>query len=245
MNKSVIELEQHLATPTVQKKINSVIHSSVDIKKFCRSVMVAASNPDSAISTCERTSLVNALTNCAQDGLIPDGNEAAIVGYYDKKTGVINAKYTPMVAGVIKIILRDASIRRLVAECVYENDVFHYDVADPESFSHKPNWFGERGDMVGAYAMAEKHDGTKIFEALNMEQIIHIRSCAKKDFVWAKWTSEMARKSAVHRLSKYILVDSDIMQRDKDDYDFSIEPDNIKPVKEVVDINKELGLIGD
>ena len=244
MNVNISRLEKDLAAEPTQKKIGSVIHSSLDVKKFCRSVVLAASKPDSMILNYDRNSLINALISCAQDGLVPDGVEAAILPFYSKNSNVNLAKYTPMVDGVIKILLRDSSIKRLISECVYENDHFEYEVST-QHFVHKPDWFGERGKMVGCYAMIERMDGTKTFETLNMAQISEIRGCAKQKHVWDKWFSQMCRKSAIHRLSKYVLTDDKaIMQHDKDMYDFSIiQPDNIDVVEGVVDINKQLGLV--
>ncbi len=243
-NINIVRLERDLAAEITQKRIASVIHPSLDIKKFCRSVVLAASKPDSLMLNYDRNSLVNALIQCAQDGLLPDGVDAAILPFYSKGSNANLAKYMPMVDGVIKTLLRDNSIRRLISECVYKNDHFEYEVST-QHFVHRPDWFGERGEIVGCYAMVERVDGTKTFETLNMTQINEIRGCAKQKHVWDKWFSQMCRKSAIHRLSKYVLTDDKaIMQHDKDMYDFNIiQPDNIDMVEDVVDINKQLGLV--
>ena len=95
--------------------------------------------------------------------------------------------------------------------------------------------------MVGVYALAEKRDGTKMFAALNMTQVQQIRACAPQNPVWNKWPEQMAKKSAIHKLNKMFLADTQILEHDKDMYDFEVETPAKNDIK--IDINKELGIL--
>ncbi len=232
-------LEQTLACEKVQKKIGSVIHPTLNIQKFCRSVIVAANDPKSAISQCERESLINALINCASDGLIPDGVDAAITPYYDKNKGYSVASYMPMIDGIIKHIKNDPDVARIVSECVYENDEFSYEVGTQE-FIHRPHWFGERGDMIGVYAFVEKKDGTRFFQALNNADLLKIRGCSRSQKVWADWPQQMAKISAKRRLHRIFKIQGNIITRDDDLYTFEQKSEEDH---KIIDINEELGLL--
>jgi len=59
-------------------------------------------NPDLA-EKCEWGSILQASIKSAAMGLIPDGNEAAFVPFYDKKARVTKAQLVPMIGGYRKI----------------------------------------------------------------------------------------------------------------------------------------------
>ena len=80
----IIELAPQFAT---------MLPPDVSPDKF-REVALAAIRRMPGLVSCNRQSLFNALINAAQDGLMPDGREAAIV----PRKGMAN--YQPMVAGI-------------------------------------------------------------------------------------------------------------------------------------------------
>src|SRR5262245_22061972 len=92
-------------------------------------------NPD--LQRCEQRSLYNALMRCAQDGLWPDGREAALVVFRDKSRGPI-ATYMPMIGGLRKKARNSGEIVTWECYVVQENDFFDYALGDNPHIEHKP-----------------------------------------------------------------------------------------------------------
>src|SRR3546814_20446644 len=82
----------------------------------------------------------------AQDGLLPDGREGAIVPFKGK------ASWMPMVAGIMKKVRNSGEIADWNAHAVYENDEFDYLLGDDQRIYHKPT-MGDPGQVVGAYSI--------------------------------------------------------------------------------------------
>src|SRR3546814_14437724 len=87
----------------------------------------------------------------AQDGLLPDGREGAIVPFKGK------ASWMPMVAGIMKKVRNSGEIADWNAHAVYENDEFDYLLGDDQRIYHKPT-MGDPGQVVGAYSIVKLKD---------------------------------------------------------------------------------------
>lgn len=200
--------------------------SHIKPEKMQRVVMtVAQQNPDLLVA--DRRSLLGACIKCASDGLIPDGREAALVIFNTKtKDGgwVKAVQYMPMVAGLLKRARNSGDIASVTAQVVHEKDRFVWRPAEDKPIEHEaPPLNEDRGRPIGAYAMARLKDGTIACEVLSYAEIEKIRgvSRSKDKGPWVDWWSEMARKSAMRRLAKWLPMDSEdadrleqIVQRD-------------------------------
>src|SRR3546814_9174090 len=81
----------------------TTLFRSIPVEKFHRVAVTAiSSNPD--LLNVDRTSLFGALMKAAQDGLLPDGREGAIVPFKGK------ASWMPMVAGIMKKVRNSGEI---------------------------------------------------------------------------------------------------------------------------------------
>lgn len=231
----VTTFERNLAAPVIQSRIESALPAHVSVKKFSRTLASAAmSNP--MIASARFDSVINEVMKAASDGLVIDGKEAALVCYNSHKGVVVS--YLPMVAGVMKQIRQDKTVRNIVAEVVHKNDHFKYEIGSG-TFEHEPNWFSsDRGDVVGAYCMITRTDGTRQVEIMNRDQLNEVRSCAKSKNIWDTWFTEMCRKSVIHRISKYAQVGHEIVEHDHNVYDMEKK----QPESRMIDINEELGL---
>lgn len=210
--------------------------SHVGADKFTRVVMSAVQqNPD--ILAADKRTLLGACMKAAQDGLLPDGREAAIT-VYNTKAGKV-AQFMPMIAGILKKARNSGEISTIAAELVYTNDRFEYRVVNgkPEMI-HEPVVFGERGDVLGAYACAVLKDGSTMVEVMSKADIEKVRgaSRAKDSGPWVSWWGEMARKTVLRRLSKRLPSSSDreddlqrTIQRDDELYDLDEQPREVAP----------------
>lgn len=195
----------------------------VPVEKFIRTVMTAVQqNADLIVA--ERATLFTACLECASDGLLPDGREAAIVTFKNNKKGTVEAGYMPMVGGLLKMMRNSGEIATVFPNIVCENDEFTYWIDENgEHIKHTPN-FGDRGALTHAYTIARMKDGSVTTEVMSVAEIEKVRACAKaKDSgPWRDWYGEMAKKTVLRRVSKRLPSSTEIekaLERDDKFYD--------------------------
>src|SRR3954453_7102800 len=80
--------------PDFLEQIEYALPPTVTKQRFLRATVTALlTNPD--IGEATDISIFRALLRCAQDGLLPDGRQAAIAVYRNNKTGKKEASYLP------------------------------------------------------------------------------------------------------------------------------------------------------
>lgn len=220
---------QTLASEEMAAKIGQALIAGVDRARFIRTVLTAIQSSPWLIE-CDKGSLYNAVLRAAQDGLTPDGREGALVAFKGK------VAWMPMAYGIRK---RLAKCKILVeAHVVHANDDFSWELGDEPRILHVPVRLGsERGEMVGAYAIARTADGQTMHEVMDKEQIeaVQKQSRAGDSLMWTQFKSEAWRKTVLRRLAKSIpaLDDSveDMFKRDDEQYSFdeTVEPEAPQP----------------
>jgi recombination protein RecT len=197
-------VRQTLTTMGDQLKMALPSHVSVD--KFHRVTMTAIQSTP-ALLDADRRSLFGAITKAAQDGLLPDGREGALVMFGKQ------VQWMPMVAGILKKVRQSGELVSIAAHVVYEADDFIYRLGDDESIEHCPPALDKpRGNPIGVYAVATLTSGAKVREVMSKEQIEKVRkvSRASGNGPWVQWWEEMARKTVIRRLSKRLPMSTDI-----------------------------------
>lgn len=171
-------------------------------------------NPD--IAECDPVSVYDSVMRCAQDGLIPDGKESAIVVYGGKQGK--KAQYQPMIDGVLKRLRQSGLIEMIAAKAVFDGDDFDYWFDENgEHVKYRPD-FSASGDrkfkLVFAYAKLK--GGEMVVEVMNKAEVDRIRAASKTGSSsygpWAQWYDRMAVKSALHRLARRLPSSSETMQ---------------------------------
>ena len=196
----------------------------VDIARFKQNALVAASeNEDIANGNVSADSVLKVCSRAASDGVVLDGKEAAIVIGSVKKGSqwVKQAQYRLMVGGVMKMITRSPNLKRAIVQLVHENDVCTIDlVSDGVPINHTIDLKQERGEIIGAYALAELNDGSYTSpEYMTTAQINAVREgySSDKSPLWNKSWGEAARKTVLHRAKKRWPIESDIEVSLRDD----------------------------
>jgi recombination protein RecT len=188
-------------------QFQAALPAHITVEKFTRVAMTAIQN-NPALANADRQSLFGSIVRLAQDGLLPDGREAAIVMFGNK------AQAMPMIAGVLKKIRQSGDVSRVSAQVVYENDDFVWKLGFDEDVTHNPPPLDKpRGKAIGAYATAVLKDGSRLLEVMSLEEIEAVRnvSRAKGNGPWVQWWGEMARKTVMRRLSKRLPMSTDLM----------------------------------
>jgi len=227
------------ALKKMEPQFKMVLPDSISPERFARVATTALQNsPD--LLNCDRASLFNALMKCATDSLVPDGREAALVRFKN------SVAYMPMVFGILKLVRNSGELLTIASHIVYKSDKFKIRIDENgEHVTHEPNLIGERGEMIGAYALARTKDGGVFVEFMNNKQINDVRNVSKaKDGPWASsFYSEMVRKTVVRRLAKRLPMSTDVetvIARDNDFYDLNAdkEPVKIKTISEVDNVEE-------
>ena len=127
-----------------------VLPAHISVEKFQRTIATAAlANPK--LLECDRQSLLMAAMKLAQDGLLPDGREAALVPFKTRvKTGSgkndwgdsWQVQAMPMVYGLRKKVLQSGGVISLEVGVVYRREVeeghFIHEVGMEPPIRHRP-----------------------------------------------------------------------------------------------------------
>jgi recombination protein RecT len=199
---------QTLTQPAFREQLKMALPSHIPEDRFIRVALTAAQqNPDLLNpQKVDRNSLFGALVKAAQDGLLPDGREGAIVPYKGK------AQWQPMVAGIMTKVRRSGEIANWEVAAVFEKDQFERLLGDDQRIYHKPYEDGDPGAVIGAYSIVTFKDGTRSRDYLPRWRIEKARSqaMAKDSLMWTKFYDEGAIKTVVKHHSKRLPMATDI-----------------------------------
>ena len=212
-------VKERLALIETQKKAyEKLLPEHIKVDKFTEVALNFFREPsrEKSFLKAEINSVLAAIAKAAKDGLLLDGNEAAIsfksvnIGTKENKQYITAGVYLPMVAGIIKLARNSGSIKTIAARMVYENDHFDFWVEDGvQKMIHKPILFGDKGKVRGVYACALLKNGELVFDALDNDEIKKRRDSAETDYIWKNNPEEMAKKSALRKLKKLLDLSSD------------------------------------
>jgi recombination protein RecT len=195
-----------IAGDEFKTKLAEALPPGLDVDRFTRTALMAVQqNPD--LQNHDQKSLYLSIMQCAKDGLLPDGREAALILFNDKKAGTKKVQYIPMIGGLRKIAAEHGVA--LASYIVREKDTFDYQLGFEPSIRHQPPKLGdERGEIIGVYAAAIDSLGQRYLEVLTVAEVQKVRnvSRAKDRGPWVDWYDEMARKTAARRLFKQLAL---------------------------------------
>lgn len=162
------------------------------------------------LAQCDAMSLLKSLAVAAELGLDPSGTlgQGYLVPFRNNKTGKMEAQFIPGYRGLVSLARRSGELVGLHAECVYRDDKFRVVKGLHPTIEHEPNYDGamEDNDVIGAYAVAQFRDGSTQFEFMPRREIDKTRNASRagNSGPWVTWFSEMAKKTVVRRLCKYL-----------------------------------------
>ncbi|EBW2564937.1 recombination protein RecT [Salmonella enterica] len=170
-----------------------------------------------ALGDCDTMSFVSAIVQCSQLGLEPGGalGHAYLLPFGNKneKSGKKNVQLIIGYRGMIDLARRSGQIASLSARVVREGDDFSFEFGLEEKLVHRP---GENEDaqVTHVYAVARLKDGGTQFEVMTRKQIELVRAQSKagNNGPWVTHWEEMAKKTAIRRLFKYLPVSIEIQR---------------------------------
>lgn len=154
------------------------------------------------IATSNPGSLLAAMLDAARLGL-EIGDTYHLVPFGNEVVGI--ADYT----GLMELAYRAGEVASIKSEVVYANDAFHYEPGTMDRPDHRPDWFGDRGTMIGAYAYAVLKDGSTsqviVRSKAEIEKVRQVsRGSTSKESPWMQWPDRQWRKTVLRELMKFI-----------------------------------------
>lgn len=204
-----------------------------------KSVMMGAVLADPNLIAADRPSLFEAALAAANDGLLPDKREGAMVIYNTKvkdngkDVWIKKVQWMPMVRGILTKLYNTGLVRTVSVGVAYGGDSFRAWTDDTGD-----HMFYEEGDdqdrklVRRVFAQVVMKDGGIFVETMRPADIEKIRSKSKsKDSgPWVEWWEEMAIKSTIRRMAKRLPMARDIMpvlERDDSLYQLDLKPNAI------------------
>lgn len=193
------QVSTQIRTSDFRRQIAAALPEGLTVQRFERVVLTALMEDQTKTSdlryqivNADRATLYSAVIKCAQDGLLPNGREAALVVFKGK------VSYMPMVGGFRKIAAEYGWTIR--AKAVYAADHFVFS-EEPPSIEHRPAGHGvDRGNLIAVYAVATHKDGRRQQVVMHPDDVAARKAVAKTDNVWRGWTAEMWEKTAAKNI---------------------------------------------
>lgn len=189
------------------------------------------------LAQCDQTSFLGAIMQVAALGLEPGGalGHAYLIPFdKNKRVGsewVYDRTEVQLIIGyrgMIDLARRSGQIVSLSARIVYANDKFSYGYGLDETMEHIPHEGTEPGEMTHVYAVARLVGGGVQFEVMSRAKVERTRDesqgykaavdAAKRykktevDSPWTKHFDEMAKKTVIRQLFKYLPVSIEIQR---------------------------------
>jgi recombination protein RecT len=205
--------------PRMATEFKAALPSHITVEKFTRVIQTAvAGNPD--LLKMDRRALWKACVQAAQDGLLPDGKQGAIVPRWNAKARCLEPAWQPMAAGIRVKARNSGEIGTWDIEVVHANDDFDYELGDDPFIRHKPK-LANRGDLVAAYSICTLKSGEKTRNVMGIDEIRQIRdeyseswkaykAGRVKTTPWLTAEGEMSKKTILHRHAKSIPMSTDL-----------------------------------
>lgn len=192
--------------------IAAVLPKHLDPDRLLKIALVAVSKNE-LLMKCSQSTILQSVMTAAQLGLDCGGalGSSYLVPFYISEKGVYECQLVLGYRGLIDLARRSGQIVSIEARIVYQNDTFDLDYSiDGAKLTHKPCLDGEPGPMRLVYGVATLKDGGHQFEIMTKAQVEKIRMISqtgkKNKGPWSNHYDEMARKTVVKRLAKYLPI---------------------------------------
>lgn len=159
---------------------------------------------------CTPTSLLGAIFQAAQLGLMPDGTtgESYLIPFRNgKKGGIYEVQFMPGYRGLLQLARRSGQISTFTVRAVHERDKFKVRLGLNPTLEHEPyDGADDPGALTYVYAIARMKDGGIQWDYMNRREIEEIRkrSRSANDGPWVTDFEEMAKKTIIRRIAKLL-----------------------------------------
>lgn len=197
-----------LMNPKTKSQLAMALPRHITPDRMARIALTALrTSPD--LNQCDIGSLMASVITTSQMGLEPNTplGHCYLVPYNNRKKGIKEAQLIIGYKGMIELARRSGQIRSISARVVREGDEFSYQYGIVEDLKHRATG-DEEAPITHVYAVAQLVNGGYQFEVMTKGQINKVRSKSpgKDSTFWTVYWEEMAKKTAVRRLFKYLPI---------------------------------------
>lgn len=216
-----------LTDPSIKSQIALALPKHMTADRLAR-IALTEVRKIPKLAQCDQTSFLGAIMQAAQLGLEPGGalGHCYLIPFENKRRNVTEVQFIVGYRGMLDLARRSGQIESIEARAVYEADEFQVELGLDSNIIHRPAWeVADRGPLTFVYAVAHLKGGGKQFEVMSRAEIEAIRNASQgyKTAVrfqrdgainspWATNFEEMAKKTILRRLFKYLPVSIE-MQR--------------------------------
>lgn len=208
------DLAHMLTSPAVLAQIKAALPRHLTAERMAR-VAITEIRKTPALGKCDPRTFVGAVIQLSQLGLEPGGTlgHAYLIPFENRGKGTTDVQLIIGYRGMIDLARRSGQIATIHAEIVREGDVFECELGDSPRLKHIPMW-DEDKPMTHAYCSVVFKDGSKQFGAMSRSQIEKVRkqSRASSAGPWMTHFEEMAKKTVIRRLFKYLPVSIELQR---------------------------------
>ena len=241
------EIKRVMKNPAFSEPVDIALKNAPFDREQLAVYTLSALRKNPKIAECDIASIRECIMSCAATGLSPDPitGQAYIIPRWDKKIGAKAATFLIGYRGLIELAMRSGFLRAISAHVVYDKDEFEIMLGTEERIIHKP-YLGsaDRGQPLGAYAVATLAEGVKQFTWLHEHEIQKAKETNPMQFSgpWDKWVDRMREKTAMRRLLMLarmtpIIADALAREEGRTVEDIEVEAETIKArdVNEIYD----------
>lgn len=162
-------------------------------------------------------SLLGGVMQAAQLGLEPGLlGQCYLLPFKNKNKGITEVQFIIGYKGMIDLARRSGHIKSIYAHAVYEKDEFEYELGLNPTLKHVPSMEEDKGEFIGAYAVAHFKDGGYQMEFMPKAEIEKRRKASpganSKYSPWHNYYEEMAKKTVIRHMWKYLPISVEIQE---------------------------------
>jgi len=205
---------QWLESPDFKTTLKNILPCQISPDRFIR-IALTELRKVPKLNDCTPASFIGAILQCGQLGLEIGSSlgHVYLIPFENYKTKKVECQFIIGYRGMIYLARRSGHIIS-IPRIVNSNDTFEYEYGLEEKLRHIPA-SSNRGEMTYVYVWTKfGKDGDKFFEVLSYEEVREIMSSSKgsKSGPWQTHFEEMAKKTAIRRLFKYLPVSPELQK---------------------------------
>ena len=228
------EIVQKVLSDNFKKQLALAVPKHLNADRMAR-IAATEVRKNPALLRTEPTSFLGSVMQAAQLGLEPGSalGQAYLVPYGNQCQLIIGYK------GMIDLARRSGQVLSLNAYAVREGDDFSFQLGLKPDIHHVPSLEADRikKPITYVYAVATLKGGGYQFEVMSRAEIEAVKAKTKSKNIWNSYPEEMAKKTVIRRLFKYLPVSIEALEITnadaKREAGEKVEPDDVINIEAV------------
>lgn len=225
---------QQVLSDQFKKQLALAVPKHLNADRMAR-IAATEVRKNKALLNTEPTSFLGSVMQAAQLGLEPGSalGQAYLVPYGNQCQLIIGYK------GMIDLARRSGQVLSLNAYAVREGDDFNFQLGLKPDIHHVPSLEADRikKPITYVYAVATLKGGGYQFEVMSRAEVEAVKAKAKSKNIWNSYFEEMAQKTVIRRLFKYLPVSIEALEITnadaKREAGEKVEPDDVINIEAV------------